>query len=168
MKWILILTALISPLANADFNFEIRHTDLKYKWGDKADFPLKMVQAGFNYNKNGFSIGVIGGESDKRTSRGPWVLPVELKNFFTLTVTQDIKINNNLSLFIGATYSEYKEVVNGKAKSDTGDGTVYGLKYKAFQDITIKLSADKYYQKNSKSIGLETTDGFGVSLLFDF
>jgi len=169
MKTLLISLLLISSLSHADFEAEVRVTDLYYTWGEKADFPLTLYQAGVNYvTDNGQSFGIITGESDKRDSRGPWQLPVELKNFFTFSFAQEVDITQNLSVFAGYAYSEYKEVVGGVPKADTGSGETYGFKYRLSSDISVKASYNMYYTKISKSVGREVTEGVGVSLVARF
>lgn len=165
MKFFALLLVLFSSISMANYEFEIRATDLHYTWGDKADFPLKLYQAGVNYNfNNGFSFGVLTGESDKRNSRGPWRLPIELKNFFTFTLAKEVRLGGRLSLFAGYSYSEYKEVVRGVPKADTGSGETYGIKYRINSNFSVKASYNMYYTKISDSVGKETTEGIGVSL----
>ena len=102
MKTLLIALLLASSLSHAGYEFETRITDLNYTWGEKADFPLTLYQAGFNYRwSNGMTFGILSGESDKRDSRGPWKLPVELKNFFTFTIAKEVRLTDSLSFFCG-------------------------------------------------------------------
>lgn len=165
MKFFALFLVLFSSISMANYELEIRATDLNYTWGDKADFPLKLYQVGVSYNfNNGFSFGVMGGESDKRNSRGEWSLPVELKEFFTFTVKKEIRLNNKISVFAGYSYSEYKEVVYGEYKPDCGSGETYGIKYRINSNFSVKASYNMYYTKISDSVGKETTEGIGVSL----
>jgi hypothetical protein len=169
MKTLIISLLLISSLSHADFEAEVRITDLHYTWGDKADFPLTLYQAGVNYvTDHGQSFGIITGESNKRDSRGPWQLPVELKNFFTFSFAQEVGITQNLSVFAGYAYSEYKEVVRGVPKADTGSGETYGFKYRLNSDISVKASYNMYYTKIGENVGREVTEGVGLSLVARF
>lgn len=169
MKTLLIALLLASSLSHAGYEFETRITDLHYTWGEKADFPLTLYQAGFNYRwSNGMTFGILTGESDKRDSRGPWQLPIELKNFFTFTLAKEVRLTDSLSFFGGYSYSEYKEVVHGEPKPDCGSGETYGIKYRLNSNISLKASYNMYYTKISPSVGKEVTEGVGVSIVAHF
>ena len=166
MKTLIIALLLASSLSHAGYEFETRITDLHYTWGEKADFPLTLYQFGASHTwPNGMLVSVMTGESDKRDSRGPWQLPVELKNFFTFTIAKEVRLTDSLSFFGGYSYSEYKEVVHGTVKPDCGSGETYGIKYRLNSDISVKASYNMYYTKDSKSVGREVTEGVGVSLI---
>tara|TARA_R110001599_G_scaffold353637_1_gene594475 strand:+ start:2169 stop:2672 length:504 start_codon:yes stop_codon:yes gene_type:complete len=164
-----ITTILVLILAfnSAVYSYELeaRVTRLDYNVGKYADFDVNLYQVGVSkfYGNTGWSV--MTGQSDKDTDKG---LAGEVKNFWVMSVTQRFRLSNRFTLGTSLNYTEYKSVIDGRGNPDTDPGYGVSLISRLSQDLFIKLSYDDFYHKFNKSVGLETTRGAGLSIIYPF
>jgi len=166
MKTLLIALLLISSLSHAEWQLESKVSKVAMDWGDKGSFNFTLNQVGGSYLfKTGIGFSALAGQSDTQSEQ---VATVKLRDFWVISAFYDVKVTNNISVVPSFTYTEYKEVVNGEPKSDTGTGYGLAIQYKINSKYAVKASMNDYYGKKSDWCGYEDTKGFGLSLVARF
>ena len=169
MKTLLISLLLISSLSHADFEAEVRKTNLSYSWGQYGQYDLDLIQVGGSYyteSNIGFRA-LVGQSNEGSDDLGYTSKRVKTRNFWTLNLNKRFDISNSVSLQGGLNYTEYKSCVNGKCNPDTSLGYGVAVEYELSSDYSLKLSYDDYYSKDN-GYTVETTTGIGLSLVARF
>lgn len=168
MKHLAWIALILAFSANAEI--ELKISDMNYKWGDNADFPLKAYQIGYTHYFNDYGLKILGGRSDKRynTVDNQYKDQTQqMKRFFVGNVHKRFNLTHGISWQLGVNYTEYQSCSDSHGcNADTGLG--YGLAIqKNINDYAIKLSYDDLYAKQHKTLGKEITRSTAISFIMN-
>lgn len=155
---------------NVSAEIELKISNMDYKWGSNADFPLEAVQIGYTYYLNDYGFKLLAGESNKRKNALDNRYREEtqkMKRFFVGNIHKRFYLVKGLSCQLGINYTEYLSCSDlYGCNPDTGIG--YGVAIqKRFNDYAVKLSYDDLYTKQHKTLGKEITRSTALSLVVD-
>lgn len=166
----LILWGCLFIAANASAGeFEIRKTDVNMTWGKKGDFDMTLYQIGYAHYFGDIGLRAMVGESDTVTNKGEWKgVTNQMQDVWTLNIHKRFRIAQGITGQVGYNFlSEYKEVVNGEPKPDTGTGPSIAMQQRFGPHMSMKLSYDRYYKKKYHLGGDEVTEGVGLSIVWN-
>lgn len=161
-----IIILMFSVNAVAGYEIEAKASTLNYKLGELYSFPVNLYQVGASYSDY-FTYSILAGQSSTQYnhSNGPRI-SARIRNFWVGCVKKSLSISNNLSVFIGVNYTEYKEDIGGYSNSDTDAGYSYGAILRVSRGYAIRLEQTQYYRKRKERLGIENTKGLGVSIVW--
>ena len=167
MKWLPWTAFLLSALAHSEI--EIKASQMHYRWGSNASFPLTAYQVGYTEYLNNYGFRILGGESDTKTNTVGGIYQQEtqkMKRFFVGNIHKRFIWPKGFSSQIGINYTEYQSCSDSYGcNADTGIGYGIALQKRISQEYAVKLSYDDLYRKQHKVLGKEITRSVAISLV---